>query len=539
MTRDAAARRPAPPPHAPAAAPPRCAPAAGTRLWLALQFPALALACLPPGAADDRPRAVSVHADRRPVLLATNPAARAAGVHAGMAVSAAAALCPALEVTRHDPVLESAALQGLAAWSGRYTSWISLEPPRGLLLEIGASLRLFGGLGPLLERMRGDLRAMGHEVRRAVAPTPAAAWLLARAGDETPVTLAARLADRLSRVPVPCMDLPPRTAHDLEALGLATFGDCARLPRDGAGRRLGPELAVLMDRALGRRPDPRRRWHPPPRFERRVDLPVEGAGRDLLLHAAGRLLLELSGFLCRHDRGAGALELHLAHRGRPATRCVLELSAPSRDPGHLMALVRERLERLPLEHEVIHLALRVERLLDPAPRTGDLYAGSAAAPAGTAPAELLVERLGARLGHGAVRALERVADHRPERVTRERAWQGRAGASGGAAGGNGVTPCGMPVWLLPEPRPLRRAPAPPPGGDAAPPSDGAAGRGGGGPGRDALRIEHGPWRIESGWWDGHDVARDYYVARDADGARHWIYRERRPPRRWFVHGLFA
>ncbi len=33
-----------------------------------------------------------------------------------------------------------------------------------------------------------------------------------------------------------------------------------------------------------------------------------------------------------------------------------------------------------------------------------------------------------------------------------------------------------------------------------------------------LVLEQGPERIESGWWDGNDVARDYYIARQA-GAR--------------------
>lgn len=79
---------------------------------------------------------------------------------------------------------------------------------------------------------------------------------------------------------------------------------------------------------------------------------------------------------------------------------------------------------------------------------------------------------------------------------------------------------GMPLWLLPEPRPLDTA-----GGAAV--LDGR------------LDLEHGPQRIESGWWDGGDVARDYYVALSARGTRYWIFRERRAPGRWFVHGLFA
>ncbi|HEY4637759.1 MAG TPA: DNA polymerase Y family protein, partial [Burkholderiales bacterium] len=45
----------------------------------------------------------------------------------------------------------------------------------------------------------------------------------------------------------------------------------------------------------------------------------------------------------------------------------------------------------------------------------------------------------------------------------------------------------------------------------------------------------GPERIESGWWDGDDVARDYFIA--ARGASlAWIYRAREG---WFLHGLFA
>jgi protein ImuB len=54
-----------------------------------------------------------------------------------------------------------------------------------------------------------------------------------------------------------------------------------------------------------------------------------------------------------------------------------------------------------------------------------------------------------------------------------------------------------------------------------------------------LTLVTGPERIESGWWDGAAVARDYYIARASGGARWWIFRECEAPRRWFVHGCFA
>jgi len=46
-------------------------------------------------------------------------------------------------------------------------------------------------------------------------------------------------------------------------------------------------------------------------------------------------------------------------------------------------------------------------------------------------------------------------------------------------------------------------------------------------------------RIESGWWDGADVARDYHTAERADGLTCWIYRDLRSPGQWYLHGIFA
>jgi protein ImuB len=76
------------------------------------------------------------------------------------------------------------------------------------------------------------------------------------------------------------------------------------------------------------------------------------------------------------------------------------------------------------------------------------------------------------------------------------------------------------LWLLPAPQALEE-------------SDGQPQH------RGALELLGEPERIETGWWDGGDIARDYYVALDARGARLWIYRERASPHRWFLHGLFG
>ena len=55
----------------------------------------------------------------------------------------------------------------------------------------------------------------------------------------------------------------------------------------------------------------------------------------------------------------------------------------------------------------------------------------------------------------------------------------------------------------------------------------------------ALHLLAGPERIESGWWDGAEVARDYFVAQAPDRSLVWVYRSRSEPGGWFLHGLFA
>jgi protein ImuB len=58
----------------------------------------------------------------------------------------------------------------------------------------------------------------------------------------------------------------------------------------------------------------------------------------------------------------------------------------------------------------------------------------------------------------------------------------------------------------------------------------------------------GPERIESGWWDGGEIARDYFIAQTGDQAFVWVFRERPTPPStagtparggWYLHGLFA
>jgi protein ImuB len=218
----------------------------------------------------------------------------------------------------------------------------------------------------------------------------------------------------------------------------------------------------------------------------------------------------------------------LRHRDAPVTRVRLRFVQPvGAQPQRMAALLHERLARLVLPQAVRKLRLVSGPLLDLQSDAGELFAQDRRESGERLPQ--LVERLRARLGSAAVYGLECVPEHRPEAAWRvvEPKPRGRRRLSPpgppAAPAREGTEPASRthaawdrrPLWLLdaPEPCDVQR-----------------------------LVLEEGPECIESGWWDGHDVARDYYVARTARGARLWVFRNRREAGdagRWFLHGWFA
>lgn len=417
-----------------------------------------------------------------------------------------------------DEQSERDALSRLAGWAGRFTPLVSLAPPRELLLDVEGSLRLFGGPDRLVERVEEGLDGLGYHFATALAPTPLAATLLARAAPGTRLTDARRLEQELARVPLGVLDLAPETSSALRGIGAGTFGDCLKLPRAGLARRVGSDLLRTLDRALGRIPDPRAPFVPPARYEGALVLPAAVASVEPLLFAARRLLLELEGYLEARGGGAVALGWTLRHHGGSSTLVDVGLAAPARDPGRLLKLLRERLERTRLAGPVEGMELAVEGILPLAPASLDLWTARESQAEQAWPE--LLDRLRARLGAAAVQGLRLAADHRPERAfVRTEPTLAEQPAQPPQLGPR-------PLWLLPAPAPLQ------------PPSSLFRKGGTRGLGPENLTILAGPERIESGWWDGGDVQRDYFVAEDRSGLRFWVFRERGGERSWFLHGIF-
>jgi protein ImuB len=292
----------------------------------------------------------------------------------------------------------------------------------------------------------------------------------------------------------------------LAGLGITSVADLLRLPRAGFARRFGPQLLDELDEGLGRRPAARRRYVAPERFDERLQLPAVAESVAALQPSLEHGLARLEGFLRARASGIDLLRLDLLHRGGAPTRLSLALARMAGNAEPLAELLGERLGRCRLAAPVVALRLRSGRLLPLLVRDAGLFERSRSAdPEATA---RLLDLLRARLGHDAVFSVCHVAEHRPERAF-------RIAEPGSAAGLPVPWPAARParpLWMLAEPQAL----------------DGWDGS-----------IVTGPERIETGWWDGHDVRRDYYVALSRAGVRLWIFRERPPGQGWFLHGVFG
>jgi protein ImuB len=482
-------------------------------VWACIRFPHWPLQAL--GDVDEtRPCAVVEGQSPRRRIAFANAAAQATGVRAGHTLAAAQALCPQLKLRLRDEAAERRRLETLAAWAYRFSADVSLAPPDALLLEVGRSLSLFGGWPALERRLRSELTELGCPHRLAAAPNATAARVLASRHDGLAIAAAAPLQHALGALPLAAGGLDEAVVAALGGMGFRTLRELFRLPRAELARRAGPAALDHLDRLRGQAAEQLVRYRPPDRYERRLELNHGIESSTALLFPLRRLLAEFALFLVARDGGVQRFAVVLGHERAATTRIEIGLLTPARDAATLFELARTRLERVELPAAVHAVTLRADELPPLCPLHRDLF-DRTRAQALDWPA--LVERLRARLGDDSVHGLACVAEHRPERAWRFAAADAAAGSAARPAprreeGVASAAVAPRPFWLLPRPLPLRPAPA---------------------------AILAGPERIESGWWDGDDRRRDYYLVRTRAGQRAWAFVDVAAGEGWMLHGWFA
>jgi protein ImuB len=300
------------------------------------------------------------------------------------------------------------------------------------------------------------------------------------------------------------------------------------LPRAALPSRFGKEVLHRIDQALGHVaelliPEPL-----PEPVE--VSWPFEPATDDwqVIEAVCERLLERIMEQLRPRCRGIRRLEcsLRVATGKVPLTVGLLQ---PSASVPHLMGLVRLHCERLQVGGEVSDLVVRAADVVPLEFAQGQLFEDEAGEDRWRSfPG--LIERLSNRLGEKAVLRPRLLPDAQPEYAYRFEPWLGQNVSA------RPPKPDSPAEERLPRPPWLKSQPVAVP--VVSPVPDGPPSQFVWQEQCHVIARSWGPERIETGWWRGQDVRRDYYLVESTAGQRFWLFRTVRDGD-WFLHGTFA
>lgn len=461
-----------------------------------------------------------------------------------------------------------------------------------LICDITGVTHLFDDEDGTMRRATSLLESLGLAGRMAIADTVGAAWAVSHhaiakthdAADRCFVVPPRGQRSAIEPLDVSALRIAPETVETLSRLGIETIGQLLRLPRSGIAPRLGTALVRRIEQSLGEIDEPVGSFCAD--VEHTETLSLEYPTRDftILADRVTRLIETVRAGLATHQRGALRLTCRLDLSVHPPLTVEVGLFSPTTDVRHLAGLVHHRLESLRLPSDVTRLTISVpltgplrsvqRSLLDDF-QSSDQRDSLFTINSSNIGLSLsrLIDSLSGRLGRSAVVEIKRTGDTLPESAYSITPLAGNASRHRGGKSSRrhrrstartkftGVSER-SPMQGLPteneshEDLIFRQASA----SDLTPSPSDAMRR----PlsllsspmllvvrfadqafARDTTRIDvpdqfrlhgvthrpvrvWGPERIETGWWKGPSIRRDYYRIETDRSQWWWIFRDRVP-----------
>lgn len=487
----------------------------GGERWLCLYFPTLAIDYWQRQQAE--PAALALHEGAR--LVMCSGAARLAGVEAGMSLASAQALLPTIVLRPYEPAHEQSLLQALAQWAYGFTSSVMLEPPHRLVLELAASLRLFGGLAALLARLSAELQAWGCEVALGLAPTAAGARLLAVAqsaeghpelSEQQRALAQGDWPHLLASQPLARLPLAKASLQRLRRAGFQTVGELLAVPLASVGRRFDQPLVQLLRQLQGLSPELAQAWVLAPEFNR-SHVFMYGLTDSAHLQAPMQALLaELKQFLRQRQLVTQGLCWRFVHVDRQVSELSVGVQRAHGDTDEFLRLTQLKLEQFRMCAPVEVVGLRAEPLTAAEPAPVGLFPELRDA---SDEAGRLIDRLYQRLSPAQLFSVQLQDEHLPEYQQRPVRVQVRRPTLPAVAATGLLSP-----WLYPDPLPLQQR------------RGQLVWQG------EILTLVSLAERMDSHWW-AERQRRDYFVARAGNRYVRIFFCHQR--QQWFVAGCYV
>jgi protein ImuB len=476
----------------------------------------------------DRALVLYTQSKGRPVITACSDAAAAAGVVPGMPLAEARALWPAGDpgvcVVPHDPTADRRALVGWAYFAQRYSPivWLEdVEHPDCLLLDVSGNSHHFGGEKPLVDRIVYELRNCGLVARVAIADTIGAAWAFAHAARPgQAIVPPGQHRALLGRLDLALLRIPRAVVRQFHDFDIRTVEQLMNLPRAEVSVRFGSDVHLRLAQALGDVAEIVR----PERFVEPVaacwEFEDPTGQRWVLEKVLERLLQGMLDRIAPRQLGIERLRCELRTTDREQVSFVVGLLRPSDSLRRLMELAGLQMEKLRLPAEIDQVKLRA-RVAPLSWRQGRIFEGDRRNT--REEFQGLIERLSNRVGEKSVLRPYLRPEAQPELSWGYVPWLGSSIPDQSC----------RPSAALSRPVEVPRSPAP-----VHVESDGRPTRMVWRERSYAVVRSWGPERIETGWWRGRDVRRDYYRIEVEGGRRFWLFQDL-VGGAWYLHGVYG
>jgi protein ImuB len=469
-----------------------------------------------------------------------------------MPLAEAETLARELRVAAYDAPADRRALVKLSEVCERFSPRVAVEEgdePESLLLDITNLEHLYGSEAKLVEQVENFFKRRRYHVRLAAAETVGAAWAAAHFQQGTGGSRESRVESREPEgldkpapspqspapLPIESLRITEQITMLLRELGIETVDQLLALPRDGLASRFGDELLRRLDQVTGRGRELIEPHRGLPALEASCTLEEPTGDRGVLMHVLEQLVGQLSRQLAARDQGAVLLMCLLRCMDGGEVPLRVGLLQPSASGRQLLELIELHLENVRLADEVDRVELRAVVTGRLGERQRELFADRW--PTDPHQVAVLVNRLSSRLG--AERVLraelrkspvpERAVGWKPavERPEGERKKKRKSGSINLPLSQSPPLPP-RPLTLHPKPEATEVVSVAPDG----PPQFVWMGRH-----RERIVGCIGPERIETLWWRGPSVRRDYYRVATKSGGHLWMFRQLADGK-WFVHGTF-
>lgn len=461
----------------------------------------------------------------RMVVTAANTVAQSQGIHVGMVVADARVIIPSLEILDDRPELSNKILKALAEWCIRYTPFVAIDPPDGLILDATGCAHLWGDEKLYLEAIVTRLKALGYHVRAGMADTIGAAWGIAHYEKRNLIVESNHQSIALLSLPPESLRLDHETVERLHMLGLTKVGNIVTMQRSALRRRFGHDILERLDQALGNIEEIVQPVQPVEPYQERLpslEPIITAAGIEIALE---KLLETLCTRLQQEQKGLRIAIFKCYRIDGKIEKIEIGTNRPSYNKCHLFKLFQLKIETIEPGQGIEIFILEAQKVEPVSPLQEKLWQTTD----GLENIHLLelLDRFSGKFGTNSIHRFLPNEHYWPERSVKQAL---------------SIDEKLTTEWKIDRPRPIQllaipqhievTAPVP----DYPPMNFRYRGK------LHKIIKADGPERIEQEWWLQQGQHRDYYYVEDEEGKRYWLFRSGHysdKSYQWFIHGFFA